>query len=407
MIEDEKKRHMIGWKPKLSADEAAKDAPRRFGPHVVLGVALLWGVCATGCGKQPAQQPEASAQSVEPAESTELHPVAVVDETEAYLGILEANDKIEKRFAIRNEGDGPLILKRGGTSCTCTMSALPEDPILPGQGAIVVVSTKSEDKTGSFDHTATVLTNDPNNRRVVFRIYGKFQQILAFDPPNLSVSSMRDKDGGKITEVETIGYSEVFRNFELASVSSTLDGLSWEIEPASELDLQRLEARCGYRLKLKIPSSADKDDFLEKLTIEARSDDQPPITKEASCTIYRNVLPRADIAGKNLGFGRILNIGSLRPWQGATERLTLTVRDDHRKLEVKSIEKDPGFLEVEVVPMVPENPESGLYWVNVTVPKDAPTSNHVGSRKGEIRIVTDHPALPVMSFFVQFAVTSG
>lgn len=407
MIRNEKKRRMIGWKPELSWDESTKDAPRRFGTHAVLGLALLWIVCATGCAKQPPQQPEAVTQSVEPAQSTELHPVAVVDETEAYLGVLEAKDKVEKRFAIRNEGDRPLILKRGGTSCTCTMSALPEEPILPGHGAIVVVSTKSEEKDGSFDHTATVLTNDPDNRRIVFRIYGKFQQILAFEPPKLSVSSMRDEDGGKAIEVETIAYSEVFRNFELASVSSTLDGLSWEIEPASELDLESLQARCGYRLKLKIPPSADKDDFLEKLTIEARSDDDPPITKEASCTIYQNVLPRADIAGKNLGYGRILNIGSLRPWQGATERLTLTVRDEHRKLEVKSIEKDPGFLEVEVVPMVPENPESGLYWVNVTVPIDAPTSNHVGSRKGEIRIITDHPALPVMSFFVQFAVTSG
>ena len=368
---------------------------------------LLWIALTAGCGLPEAFPPEDSSQRNEDTGAEASQAVAVVDETEAYLGIVAPSDKVEKRFTIRNEGEGPLVLQRGGTSCTCTMSDLPHEPIMPGQTAAVVVSTKSENRDGSFDHKATVLTNDPDNREVKFRIYGKFQQVLAFEPSKLSVSNMSGEDGGKTMMVETVAYSDVFRNFELESVTSTLEGLSWEISPASELALNGLRARCGYRLKLTVPTSEARVNFRETLTIKARSDDDPPITQEASCTVFRNVLPRVDMAGQHYGVGRILNIGSLRPWQGAEERLTLTVRDDHRNLEIKQIEKEPGFLEVEVVPMVPEKPDSGLYWVHVTVPKDAPTSNYVGSRKGEVRIITDHPAIPVMSFYVQFTVTSS
>lgn len=377
-------------------------------PFAAFLVASLWTVSTAGCGQQPMQPSQATTVSVESQETVELNPVAVVDETDAYLGVLEPSDKIEKRFVIRNEGKGPLLLERGGTSCTCTMSALPDKPILPGQGAVVVVSTKSEEKVGSFDHTATVLTNDPNHRRIVFRIYGKFQLVLAFDPPKLVVSSMKGEDGGKAMTVDTIAYSEVFRDFEVESISSTLEGLSWEINRANDIALKTLEARCGCRLTLTVPASGAQGDLLETLTLKVRSDDNPPVTKEAKCTITRNLLPRTTFAGKNYQpFSHTLQMGSFSHWQGGEDRMTLAVRDEHRILDIKEINKTPDFLEVEVVPMVPENLDSGLYWIRVKVPKDAPPSNHNGSRKGQVRIVTDHPANPEMSFWVQFVVTNS
>ena len=220
---------------------------------------------------------------------------------------------------------------------------------------------------------------------------------------------MKGEEGGKATTVEMVAYSEVFRNFELESITSTLDGLSWEVERAGELALKSLKARSAYSLKLTVPTSGNNNsDFLETLTITARSDDDPPITQEASCEIARSLMPRTTFAGKNyVPFSHTLQMGSFSRWQGGKDRMTLAVRDDHRVLEIKEISKNPDFLEVEVVPMVPENPESGLYWIHVNVPKDAPPSNHNGSRKGKVRIVTDHPSVPEMSFWVQFAVTSG
>ena len=390
---------------------------RRFGsdvektPHrfrMLSGTAIMavWFVSMAGCFSEQNTESEVREAVENVADGSK--PVAVVDELEAFLGILDPAEKIEKRFVIRNEGDAPLILERGGTSCTCTMSALPDKPVMPGQAAIVRVSTKSEKTVGSFDHTATVLTNDSELQRITFRIYGKFARILAFDPPKLVVRSMKDEDGAKAMTVETVAYSEVFRDFEVESITSTLDGLSWEVDPAGELALETLEARSGYRLKLNVPASGNAEEFVETLTIKVRTDDDPPITREANCTIIHNLLPRTTFAGKNyLPFSHTLQMGSFLRWQGGKDCITLAVRDDHRVLDIKEINKTPDFLEVEVVPMVPENPDSGLYWIHVNVPEDAPPSNHNGSRKGKVRIVTDHPAVPEMSFWVQFAITSG
>jgi len=306
-------------------------------------------------------------------------PIAVVDEMEADLGTLDPSEELVKLFTIRNEGEAPLELQRGGTSCTCTMSVLPDEPIRPGEAATVRVSTKSEDKEGSFSHTATVLTNDPENPRLVFRVRGEFRTLIAFDPPKTILSSL-DRD--KSTAIEAVVYSQVFRDFELESISSTLDGLVWDVSPAIEPVLKGLKARCGYQLRLTLPPGLQPGHFLESLTVRARSADDPPKVSEATHTILGSVLPCVTMTGKKFGVGQTFNLGPLRCWEGAKERFTLTVRDDHRSLEIKSIEVTPDFLQVEVVPMLPDKPASGLYWVTVVIPKDAPPSNYVGSRKG-------------------------
>ena len=113
------------------------------------------------------------------------------------------------------------------------------------------------------------------------------------------------------------------------------------------------------------------------------------------------------MSGEKFAIDKVLRMGTFRRWEGAKERLTLTVYDDHRNLKVEAIETTPEFLKVEVVPINPDKPDSGLYWVHVEIPKDAPACSHTGDRRGTIRIISDHPAIPVMSFSVQFAVTSS
>ncbi|MHB8899217.1 MAG: DUF1573 domain-containing protein [Thermoguttaceae bacterium] len=369
------------------------------------GIAVLWLIFAAGCtSRESPDQAGNPPPGGGPLPLDSPQPMAVVEETEAFLGILDPSEKVEKLFTIRNQGKAPLVLSRGGTSCKCTMSTLPDEPVLPGKAAIVRVSTKSEETEGTFDHNATILTNDPENQRIQLRISGKFAKVIAFDPPQLILPSLNRE---KPTEISALVYSELFRTFTLASVESSLRGLSWEVEPAEESVLESLEARCGYRLRLRFPPSKETGSFWETLKVTACPDDDPIEVREATCQIAGSSQPRAQMSGRNFAPDKVLRLGNVRRWQGAKERLTLTIHDEHRNLKIEAIEKDPEFLEVEIVPMVPEKPESGHYWVNVAVPRDAPTSNYMGSKKGEVRIVTDHPAMPVMSFSVQFAVTSS
>lgn len=367
-----------------------------------IGIVAMCVLSLTGCSTQQDAKSNVAVEAESVASAPK--PVAVVDESEADLGILDPTEKIEKVFLIRNEGVAPLTLHRGGTSCKCTMSTLPEDPIQPGQAAVVRVSTKSEVTEGRFDHSATILTNDPENGRITLRIYGKFLKVVAFDPPRLVLSSLSRE---KSTEVSAVVYSQYFRDFELPSIESSMEGLKWELEPAEPRMLERLEARCGYQLRLTFPPAEKAGEFWDTLRVTARSDDDPPEVREVTWQIAGSPRPRAQMSGEKFAADKVLRIGTVGRWQGMQERLTLTVHDDHPNLKIEAIEKDPDFLEVEVVPMNPEKPDSGLYWVNVAIPKGAPACIHTGERQGEIRIISDHPALPVMSFSVQFAITSS
>ncbi len=376
-----------------------------LGELFLLGLLSL--VFVTGCSADRTGDPKAEAEvtSGNPVASLGgARPVAVVAESEAYLGILDPTEKVEKLFAIRNEGDAPLRLSRGGTSCKCTMSTLPEEAIQPGEAAVVRVSTKSEVTEGRFDHNATILTNDPKNRRITLRIHGVFAKVVAFDPPRLVLSSLSQEND---TTVDAVVYSQYFRKFDLTSIESSMEGLSWEVEPAEERALKLLEASCGYRLRLTFPPTEKAGQFWDTLRVTTLSDDSPPDTRQVTWQIAGSAEPRAQISGRKFGVDKVLRFGGLRRWQGAEERLTLSVHDDHRNLKIEAIEKDPKYLEVEVLPMNPEKPESGLYWVTVTVPKNAPACSHLGSRQGSVRIISDHPALPVMSFHVQFAVAGS
>lgn len=367
-----------------------------------IGIVTLCVLLVTGCSTE--QNVKSNVAEEAGSVAGGLKPFAVVDESEADLGILDPTEKIEKVFLIRNEGEAPLTLHRGGTSCKCTMSTLPEDPIQPGEAAVVRVSTKSEVTEGRFDHSATILTNDPENDRIRLRIYGKFQKVVAFDPPRLVLSSLSRE---KSTEVSAVVYSQYFKDFELPSIESSMKRLKWELEPAEPTMLERLEARCGYQLRLTFPPAEKSGEFWDTLRVTARSDDDPPEVREVTWQIAGSPRPRAQISGEKFAADKVLRIGTLGRWQGTKERLTLTVHDDHRNLKIEAIEKDPEFLEVEVVPMNPEKLDSGLYWVNVAIPRNAPACSHTGKRRGEIRIISDHPALPVMSFSVQFAITSN
>ena len=380
----------------------------RLVPHCIsapswFGITVICCMLAVGCTAEQSIETSGVSEATETVPIV-LTPIAVVDDTDAFLGILDPTEKAKKDFTIRNAGEAPLILKRGGTSCKCTMSTLPKEPIQPGQAAVVRVSTKSEEAEGKFDHTATILTNDPKHKRIKFRVSGSFQKVVAFDPPRLVLTNLNRE---KPTTVEAVVYSQYFRDFDLAAIESSMEDLAWELKPVEERTLKGLNARCGHRLRLTFPPTAKTGEFWDTLRVTARSDDDPPVVREVTWQIAGSSRPRAQMSGENFAIDKVLRMGTFRRWEGAKERLTLTVYDDHRNLKVEAIETTPEFLKVEVVPINPDKPDSGLYWVHVEIPKDAPACSHTGDRRGTIRIISDHPAIPVMSFSVQFAVTSS
>jgi hypothetical protein len=367
-----------------------------------LAAAAVW--LTVRAARAPEQGGELQAPTAEAPPGKQLVPKAVLDRTTHHFGTIPPEEEVEHVFILRNEGDAPLKLARGSTSCKCTMSDLPPEPIPPGGAAEIRVGSKIRGTEGEFSHSANIHTNDPENPTVTLRLWGVVRHLLDAHPRRIVLSGVRRRE---TATVPVTLYSQVWDGLIIDGVASSLEGITWTVGPAEpELPADR-EARCARRLLVDIPAAERGGDFWEWLEVTARPADGSAPARTVKVDVTGTALSRIAVYGNRLdGDRKVIRLGTLRRGEGTHERLTMTVRDQHRELTIREVTSDPEFVQVRVEPYTAEAAKAGLYRIDVEVPPDAPPGNFLSSDKtGRIRIVTDHPDVPEVTLGVAFAVT--
>jgi hypothetical protein len=369
---------------------------RVFSALTLLGGIVVW------VGQDASEPADAGATGASREAALQPAPVAVASETFHNLGVIDPTDECEHEFVIRNEGNAPLRLARGGTSCDCTMSHLPEGEIPPGAQVPVRVTTKLDKQEGEFNHSASILTNDPKRPSIALRIAGVVRKYVAAHPPGLSLGSIKR---GQPQSAETVVYSEVWDDFNISDVRASNPELEWEIAAVEPASLQSLGAKSGHRIKVTLPPRTSSGSIHERLELLASPGADAP-ARSLVIDIAALVKSRMYLEGpKYNGVLGVLNLGPLAFGEGASSRLIWTVNDEHRHLEIKEIQVDPPFLRVDAAPIGKEGIRFGIYRIEVTVPKDAPTCNYC-IEKAKVVVLTDHPVIPRVSFQAAFAIAS-
>jgi len=75
------------------------------------------------------------------------------------FGKLMSGEKVTYSFKFTNKGKGLLLISKVSTSCGCTVSEFPKEPIKPGEGGTIDVSFDSEGRIGLQNKTITVFSN--------------------------------------------------------------------------------------------------------------------------------------------------------------------------------------------------------------------------------------------------------
>jgi hypothetical protein len=75
------------------------------------------------------------------------------------FGNLRSGEKVTFFFKFKNTGKSLLVISDVTTSCGCTISNYPKQPIKPGEESTVDVSFDSEGRHGIQNKTITVLSN--------------------------------------------------------------------------------------------------------------------------------------------------------------------------------------------------------------------------------------------------------
>ena len=122
---------------------------------------------------------------VSPAASNEKLARVKVEQPHYEFGSMQRGTSKSHEFVIRNEGDAPLILRAGTTTCKCTLSEVGEEPIPPGGSTQVKVQWSAKSDNGPFRQTANIQTNDPLHSTVELTIDGTIMSASGVEPPDL------------------------------------------------------------------------------------------------------------------------------------------------------------------------------------------------------------------------------
>ncbi|UXP31295.1 DUF1573 domain-containing protein [Reichenbachiella agarivorans] len=79
------------------------------------------------------------------------------------FGDITQGDKVNYTFEFVNDGNAPVIISNVQTTCGCTASSWPREPIAPGASSKIEVTFNSTGKIGHQNKVITITSNATNN----------------------------------------------------------------------------------------------------------------------------------------------------------------------------------------------------------------------------------------------------
>jgi hypothetical protein len=277
--------------------------------------------------------------NLEPSPPTQEDPPprVVVPEPEHEFGVMDPLQSASHAFALHNQGEGPLRLWRGSTTCKCTLSEIDKRVIPPGESGEVVLTWNTGRKHQRYDHSATVMTNDPERPELQLHVRGVVRADLRAEPEELILTRVEPNQPSRISGLV---YTQLPKPFEIVHASCTLDGSSVSFEPASSAALEELAATGGYRIHVELPAglSSGQVDGMVQLTAR-REGAETDETLEIP--LVAKVLRRLAVYGPAVDETGTVDLGRLRPGQRAKHRLLLKVRDEQPEIVVRRSRSSP------------------------------------------------------------------
>ncbi len=315
-------------------------------------------------------------------------------------------------FVFTNTGDEPLVLTRGESSCGCCTCVcavrLPQGAIAPGRSAEVTLEWKSKSYVGSFRQTATILTNDPNRRKVRLLVTGRFTGPVGVLPSQLSFGSVRA--GRTATRVARL-FSYLDKPLQLTGCklsnphSAKYFEVTWE-PLAAEQVREEGEARGGYSVHVSVRPDLPVGEFRQQMLLKTNSQKVPII----EVPVHGQVVSDISIVGRgwNAQTGT-LSMGTVRGSQGTAWPLMIVVRGAHAKdVGLRPVRIVPDLLKVQLgAPRYIDEKSISLTHMKIRIPPGsgpfAPRGPK-GDCPGRIVLQTNHPEIPELTVRVRFVI---
>lgn len=378
-----------------------------------LGWALL---VLAGCTAEPrSATPELSvSDSVAATRGTERPAAAVAKaetptgpmpkveaaETNFDFGYVDLGYEGQHVFEVRNAGDAPLVLSKGDTSCGCIESDIRPTTIPPGGVGQVGLQWSVRQERGPFRQWALIRTNDPRQPELRFSVLGVAQLDLAREPEQIQYI---DSPYGLPVTTDAFLYSQIWAGIEIVEITSDLPLLTWKVTPLDEAVQRSYHAKSGVRISVTAPAEMTTAFFEGHLKVKARRAGDAGEPREMHWRVAGGPINGIWLSGDKYDVGGAM-VGPVSYNRGGKIALSLKAKSLARELVVEKIESTPPFLQVRAVPIKPQGKYIGLFRIEIEVPPGSPLCNFMAPNQAEVRITTNNPGKPVLSFPVEFAV---
>ena len=78
------------------------------------------------------------------------------------FGTIKAHDSVNLKFKFTNVGETLLFVFNTRTTCGCTITDAPKEPVPPGNSGFINITFKSGNQTGEINKRIVVVTNTKN-----------------------------------------------------------------------------------------------------------------------------------------------------------------------------------------------------------------------------------------------------
>ncbi len=333
-------------------------------------------------------------------------PRLVVDSPHFYFGRMERKATGRHTFVLKNVGDFPLVLRKGKTSCKCTLSELNDTEVPPGGSTEVTLEWTAKTYESLFRQDATIFTNDPRRQIVTLTIEGLVIDSLQVNPPEVVFSNLTaDESSSAKTRVFTSLADELKIVGHTCDNKETADlfDVSSEALPKDAMPTGMLS---GVEVTVSIKPGLPPGSIQQKIFLQTNLPQEVP---DAEIKIGGRIGSPILVVGREWDQDKgVVRLGTIDSAKGTTRQLKLMIRGQHRQeIELEAPQVRPELLKV----TLGKREELGnviAVPLTIEIPPGSPAMNYLGytpEGTGEIIIPTTQPELGEVRMKVTFAVS--
>jgi len=331
---------------------------------------------------------------------------AFVPEDEYDFGVLRRDQKGKYDFVVENRGTENLTLEVNGTSCTCTGVDVSNKNVKPGDKSVITVHWNAETSQSTFTQSAALLTNDPKNKDLIFRVKGLYTSPVMPSPSSLQFPSIAlGREGNASFRL----YGLEKQPLEIKDIrSSDPDHLETFVEPGefTEEDKSSTVFKSANNVlvvKVKVKPGLPTGAFQERLMISTNYESEPTLEYFVRGMIQA---PYVQIAGTNyMRETGAINVGKTTLGKPISSKITVTFQgkssDD---VDLTVAKKEPSFVDVNIEKVPGER--LAIFMITVMVPATSAGYWYGPEQKtmGLLELETNVPESPTLKFPLQFLV---